>query len=68
MVFLDLSNLMIYFTFLFIQYNSKLIGIEKLSSEKYFIALDSGIYLYNNDFTNSMKKIHDINIYNKTYL
>ena len=64
MVFLDLSNLMIYFTFLFIQYNSKLIGIEKLSSEKYFIALDSGIYLYNNDFTNSMKKIHDININN----
>ena len=64
MVFLDLSNLMIYFTFLFIQYNSKLIGIEKLSSEKYFIALDSGIYLYNNDFTNSIKKIHDININN----
>ena len=51
MAFIFLSRLIIYFAFILYKLESKFIGIESIGSEKYFVVLDSGIYLYNNDFS-----------------
>ena len=61
MAFIHLSGLIIYFVFILYKLESKFIGIESIGSENYFVVLDSGIYLYNKDFTEK-NKISNINL------
>jgi len=55
MALFHLSRLILYFAFILFNIESKFIRIESISSEKYFVILDTGIYLFNNNFTNQTK-------------
>ena len=51
MAFLHFSKMIFYLVFLLSTYESMLIGIESINSDKYLVILDNGIFLYNHDFT-----------------
>ena len=51
MVFLRLPKMIIFLLFLLSTFESKLIGIESINSDKYFVVLDTGIFLYYHDFS-----------------
>ena len=66
MAFLHLLKLILYLNFLLYKLESKFLGIERLNLEKYFVAFDTGLYIYYNNFANSQQilniPINDINI------
>ena len=63
MSFFRLPKLILYLVFILSKLESKFIRIESLISEKYFVVLDTGIYLYDNNFANN-RQIFNIYISN----